>query len=131
MIEDLASNFLAKYLGDYVEGLDKSNFKVRLTSGDVVLTNLRLNKNLFEELDLPFVVKSGYLGKLTLKIPWKSLSSKPAEIRIENVFLIAASARKQSLTEEDEKQRLILSKLRRLKIAELMGLDMPEDKKKR
>ena len=39
-------------------------------------------------IGLPFYV-IGYLGKLCLSIPWQHLGSKPAVIRLTDVFLIA------------------------------------------
>lgn len=34
----------------------------------------------------------GHLGQLTLSIPWTSLSSKPVEILIEDIYLLIAPA---------------------------------------
>lgn len=33
---------------------------------------------------------SGYLGELTLIIPWSNLKTKPVKVFIENVYLLAA-----------------------------------------
>ena len=40
MFEDLVSNLLSTYLGDYLEGLTKSDLKISLWKGDVELRNL-------------------------------------------------------------------------------------------
>ena len=40
MFEDFVSNLLSTYLGDYLEGLFKSDLKLSLWKGDVELKNL-------------------------------------------------------------------------------------------
>ena len=40
MFEDFVSNLLSTYLGDYLEGLSKSDLKLSLWKGDVELNNL-------------------------------------------------------------------------------------------
>lgn len=40
MFEDLVSNLLSTYLGDYLEGLTKDDLKISLWKGDVELRNL-------------------------------------------------------------------------------------------
>ena len=40
MFEDFLSNLLSIYLGDYLEGLSKSDLKLSLWKGDVELKNL-------------------------------------------------------------------------------------------
>ena len=42
MFEDLLSNLLSTYLGDYLEGVAKSDLKVSLWKGDMELRNLVL-----------------------------------------------------------------------------------------
>lgn len=48
------------------------------------------NREALAELDLPIVVKGGSLGRLSLTIPWQQIKSKPAVIRLEKIFLVAA-----------------------------------------
>jgi hypothetical protein len=59
MLESLVSSLLTKYLGDYIEGLDSDNLNIGVTSGNVVLTNLRLKKSALESLELPIIIKEG------------------------------------------------------------------------
>ena len=40
MFEDLVSNLLSTYLGDYLEGLSKKDLKISLWNGDVELKNI-------------------------------------------------------------------------------------------
>jgi hypothetical protein len=126
MLESIAASLLTKYLGDYVEGLDANNLKLNLSAGDAVLTNLKLKKSALETLELPITIKNGFLGKLTLQIPWSSLGSKAAIIRIDGVYLVAGPKSRTKATAEEEKIRKQQVKQQRLQLAELLGLDKPE-----
>eukprot|EP01129_Flabellula_baltica_P006490 TRINITY_DN2434_c0_g2_i1.p1 TRINITY_DN2434_c0_g2~~TRINITY_DN2434_c0_g2_i1.p1 ORF type:complete len:2913 (+),score=603.66 TRINITY_DN2434_c0_g2_i1:175-8913(+) len=68
------------------------------------------------------------MGKLTLKIPWRSLNSKPAIVRIEKLFIVASPQTKDNMDSTDEMERLVRTKFQRLQIAELLGLDRPDNK---
>ena len=48
MFEDLVSSLLSTYLGDYLEGLTKSDLKIYLWKGDVELLNLVVLSVLFD-----------------------------------------------------------------------------------
>jgi hypothetical protein len=60
--------YLNKYLGRYVSGLDAESLKISVWKGDVELRNLLLKPEALAGLNLPITVKSGLLGKLTLKV---------------------------------------------------------------
>ncbi len=68
VLEGLVSGILVKYLGDYVVGLQAENLRLGIFSGDVSLSNLELNPNALDELQIPVRVKSGFLGKNALRI---------------------------------------------------------------
>lgn len=90
VFESLVADLLNKYLGEYVDNLDRSQLKIGIWGGDVVLKDLCLKQSALDELDLPVKTVYGYLGKLTLKIPWKNLYSAPVEASVENLFLLVA-----------------------------------------
>ena len=60
--------YLNKYLGKYCYGLDPQSLKISVFKGDVELRNLQLKPEALADLNLPITVKSGLLGKLTLKV---------------------------------------------------------------
>jgi hypothetical protein len=91
MLEGLASALLAKILGDYIEAIDTKNLRFTL-SGELELTNLQLKKSALNSLNLPVVVEEGFVSKLFLSVPWRSLGSQPAIIKIEKIFLLAEAA---------------------------------------
>lgn len=53
-----------------VDNLNTGQLNVGIWSGDVKLRNLRLKKEALDKFRLPVDVVEGYLGDLTLSIPW-------------------------------------------------------------
>jgi vacuolar protein sorting-associated protein 13A/C len=100
LLERLASKILTTYLGEYVEGLDADNLSLNLSKGDVVLSNLRFKKSALQDIELPIVVKEGLLGKISLQIPWSSLGSKPAIVKLEKIFLLLGPKGRKNTTPE-------------------------------
>eukprot|EP01102_Stenamoeba_stenopodia_P012691 TRINITY_DN4034_c0_g3_i1.p1 TRINITY_DN4034_c0_g3~~TRINITY_DN4034_c0_g3_i1.p1 ORF type:complete len:542 (-),score=132.61 TRINITY_DN4034_c0_g3_i1:760-2385(-) len=135
MLERIAAQLLTKYLGEYVKGLEKENLQINVIGGDVVLERLELKTEALANLELPIEVKRGFLGSLTLSIPWKSLGSVPAVAKIHELFVVVGP--KVSSGEDDataRDKRLQNTKLRRLQILELLrnkdDLDVDADEKK-
>ncbi|XP_059213226.1 intermembrane lipid transfer protein VPS13C isoform X2 [Centropristis striata] len=88
VFESLVSDLLNRFIGDYVENLDKSQLKIGIWGGNVVLENLRVKENALSEFDVPFRVKAGQIGKLTLKIPWKNLYNDAVVATLDGLYLL-------------------------------------------
>ncbi|KAH9640442.1 hypothetical protein HF086_018108 [Spodoptera exigua] len=88
VFESIVVDVLNRFLGSYVENLNRSQLKLGIWGGDVVLENLILKQNALEELNIPVQTVYGHLGKLVLKIPWKNLYGASVEATIERLFLI-------------------------------------------
>ncbi|XP_077419043.1 intermembrane lipid transfer protein VPS13C isoform X3 [Vanacampus margaritifer] len=88
VFESLVSDLLNRFIGDYVENLDKSQLKIGIWGGNVVLENLRVKENALSEFDLPFKVKAGQIGTLTLKIPWKNLYNEAVVATLDGLYLL-------------------------------------------
>ncbi|XP_021333517.2 intermembrane lipid transfer protein VPS13C isoform X4 [Danio rerio] len=88
VFESLVSDLLNRFIGDYVENLDKSQLKIGIWGGNVVLENLKVKENALSELDVPFKVKAGQIGKLTLKIPWKNLYNEAVVATLDGLYLL-------------------------------------------
>jgi len=132
VLESIVSSLLEKFLGDYIDGLSTQNLRLGIFSGDVVLQNLAIKTSALSDLELPIRVKSGTVGKITLKIPWKSLGNSPTVISIEKVFLVAGPTPFSEYTVEADEKRAQATKQRRLQLAELLsGDDDDEDEKKK
>uniref|UniRef100_A0A8C3A5N3 Vacuolar protein sorting 13 homolog C n=1 Tax=Cyclopterus lumpus TaxID=8103 RepID=A0A8C3A5N3_CYCLU len=98
VFESLVSDLLNRFIGDYVENLDKSQLKIGIWGGD--------------EFDVPFKVKAGQIGKLTLKIPWKNLYSDAVVATLDGLYLLVVpgatlkyDAAKEERDQQEAKQR--------------------------
>ncbi|KAF8335473.1 vacuolar protein sorting-associated protein 13 [Cantharellus anzutake] len=98
---------LSRVLAPYVSNLDMTKFEAGLWAGHFSVNNLRLKKSALDKFRLPIDVIEGHLGHLTLNIPWANLSSKPAEVIIEDLYVLAipASEAKVDLAEDDARDQ--------------------------
>lgn len=90
------AHHLQKYLGQYVAGLDGDALRLKVLSGDVVLRDLSLRPEALEELRLPVRVTAGFVGSITLRVPWRELGKRPVEVRLDSILAVA------SLADEDQ-----------------------------
>ena len=88
MFEKIISDLLTKFLGDYVEGLNSETFTFAVWSGSVELKNLKIKKEALKKFNIPFDIKSGILGLLEIKIPWRNLSKEPVVLTISDISII-------------------------------------------
>nr|XP_032636612.1 vacuolar protein sorting-associated protein 13C-like isoform X1 [Chelonoidis abingdonii] len=88
VLESVVADLLNRFLGDYVENLNKSQLKLGIWGGNVALDNLQIRENALSELDVPFKVKVGQIDKLTLKIPWKNLYGEAVVATLEGLYLL-------------------------------------------
>jgi hypothetical protein len=52
------------------------------------LENVQVKRSLFDKFKLPLTLRLGRIGKLSIKVPWRALSSSPVVIDIEGVYLL-------------------------------------------
>lgn len=124
MLEGVLASVLNRFLASYVDGLNTSQLNVGIWSGDVKLRNLRLKTSALDKFRLPIDVKEGYLGDLTLSIPWSNLKGKPVRVLVENVYLLAAPRNANvDADEAEEDERAQAAKQEKLANAELLGRD--------
>ncbi|CAI9176855.1 unnamed protein product [Rangifer tarandus platyrhynchus] len=112
VLESVVADLLNRFLGDYVENLNKSQLKLGIWGGNVALDNLQIKENALSELDVPFKVKAGQIDKLTLKIPWKNLYGEAVVATLEGLYLLVVpgasikyDAEKEEKSLQDIKQR--------------------------
>ncbi|MFS7909478.1 putative vacuolar protein sorting-associated protein [Helianthus anomalus] len=120
-------NLLRRYLGEYVHGLSAEALRISvwkvICSGDVVLKDLKLKAEALNSLKLPVTVKAGFVGSITLKVPWKGLGKEPVIVLIDRVFILAHPASDgRSLTPE-EREKIFEAKLQQIEEAESATLD--------
>lgn len=112
VFESLVVDLMNRFLGDYVENLDRSQLKLGIWGGDAVLKNLDIKESALDELDLPVKIKVGHIAKLTLKIPWKNLYEEPVVAELDGVYALAVpniaikyNAEKEETYLQDAKQK--------------------------
>jgi vacuolar protein sorting-associated protein 13A/C len=88
MFESFLEKILNRVIGQYVEGIQKEDMKVGLLSGNVEIKNLKLKKQILEELKLPFSLKFGKIDRLKLQVPWKNLSGSAVIANLEGLYLL-------------------------------------------
>lgn len=97
-----------------MENFDPKQLNIGIWSGDVTLKNLKLKKESLDKLELPIDVHYGFLGQLTLQIPWANLRAKPVKVIIEDVYLLAAPMMMNEYDEEKIKERELSLKKQRI-----------------
>ncbi|XP_060923538.1 intermembrane lipid transfer protein VPS13C isoform X1 [Limanda limanda] len=135
VFESLVSDLLNRFIGDYVENLDKSQLKIGIWGGNVVLENLRVKENALSDLDVPFKVKAGQIGKLTLKIPWKNLYNDAVVATLDGLYLLVvpgATIKFDAAKEERDQQEAKQRELQRIEEALQLAArrEKPQEEKK-
>ena len=113
MLETILEKVLLNNVGQYIDGIDKSNLKIGIWSGNIVIQNISVKPEVIQMLGLPVKMKYSFVGKLTVSVPWTSLSSKPVEIVLEDVFVII-----EPIGEEGWKSAEFKSVTKRLELME-------------
>ena len=62
---------------------------MQVWSGKVELEDLNIKRSLIDKFKLPANLLMGKIGRLKIYVPWNSLSSKPVEVVIESVNVVA------------------------------------------
>ncbi|KAG1054811.1 hypothetical protein G6F43_003196 [Rhizopus delemar] len=128
MLESLVVNILNRFLKDYVSNLNYDQLKIGIWKGEVNLSNLKLRKDALDKLDLPVSVSEGYLGQITLVIPWSNLKSEPVKVIIDHIYLLAEPKNEATFSVEEEEERLYKLKQQRLETAELLDSSRKDQK---
>jgi vacuolar protein sorting-associated protein 13D len=115
MLEGLAAWVLKAYIGKYVN-VNAHKLSVGLLSGIVELDNVPLISEAFNDNDLPFELKFGYVGKIKLNLSLNSLRYTPWVLTAENLFIIIGPKRtfKQNIQKSNNNESLNSEKLEKL-----------------
>ncbi|XP_054543722.1 intermembrane lipid transfer protein VPS13C isoform X2 [Talpa occidentalis] len=117
VLESVVADLLNRFLGDYVENLNKSQLKLGIWGGNVALDNLQIKENALSELDVPFKVKAGQIDKLTLKIPWKNLYGEAVVATLEGLYLLIVPG--ASIKYDAEKEEKSLQDIKRRELSRI------------
>ncbi|KAJ8767440.1 hypothetical protein K2173_017484 [Erythroxylum novogranatense] len=123
MFESHVLHLLRRYLGEYVHGLSLDALRISVWKGDVILKDLKLKAEALNALKLPVTVKAGFVGTITLKVPWKSLGKEPVIVLIDRIFILAQPATDGHTLKEEDRRKLFEAKLHQIEEAELATLE--------
>ena len=90
VFEKILEKILDSIASKYISGIDRNNLKTSIWQGNVTIKNVYLKPDLVDRMELPIKIKFSSIGRLSLEVPWRKLSSKPVEVVLENVFLVVA-----------------------------------------
>lgn len=123
MFEAHVLHLLRRYLGEYVHGLSSEALRISVWKGDVVLKDLKLKAEALNSLQLPVTVKAGFVGTITLKVPWKGLGKEPVIVLIDRVFILAHPASDGRSLSPEEREKIFEAKIQQIEEAESATLD--------
>ena len=86
--------FVLEYLGQYLDGLDKKQVKLKLWQGDLSIENVQLKPAALDDLlqdnlKLPWGLAWGKVKVLRLKVPWSSLKKDSVVVSLDGIEVIA------------------------------------------
>uniref|UniRef100_A0A8C2GG89 Vacuolar protein sorting 13 homolog A n=1 Tax=Cyprinus carpio TaxID=7962 RepID=A0A8C2GG89_CYPCA len=114
VFESVVVDVLNRFLGDYVVNLDSSQLSLGIWGGDAILRNLEIKENALSQLDIPFKVRAGHIGRLELKIPWKKLYTQSVEATLDEVYLLIVPTASIKYDAEKEERQLQEARQREL-----------------
>eukprot|EP01126_Amoeba_proteus_P052668 TRINITY_DN6380_c0_g2_i6.p1 TRINITY_DN6380_c0_g2~~TRINITY_DN6380_c0_g2_i6.p1 ORF type:complete len:148 (+),score=24.14 TRINITY_DN6380_c0_g2_i6:84-527(+) len=122
-VRDLVSSAINDLLGEYVE---VRNLQVSLY-GTASLKDLEFKPSALEKMELPVIVKKGFIGSVHASLPLTNLKGKSAQISISDIFILSGpNPSKVKSSPKETEETLYLTKMRQLQMASLMGSDMPD-----
>ncbi|XP_073675240.1 intermembrane lipid transfer protein VPS13A-like [Garra rufa] len=114
VFESVVVDVLNRFLGDYVVNLDSSQLSLGIWGGDAILRNLEIKENALSQLDIPFKVRAGHIGRLELKIPWKNLYTQSVEATLDEVYLLIVPTASIKYDADKEERQLQEARQREL-----------------
>lgn len=85
----------------------------------MLLENVELILEAFDYLQLPFALKTGKVGKLSIKVPWKKLGWEPIIVALEDVFICACQRDDHEWSSDSVEKRELAGKMAKLNAIEL------------
>ncbi|KAG7023774.1 VPS13, partial [Cucurbita argyrosperma subsp. argyrosperma] len=89
---------------------------------EILLENVELILEAFDYLQLPFALKQGRVGRLSIKIPWKKLGWDPIIIILEDIYISASQRDDEEWSSDVVEKREFAGKKAKIAAAELAKL---------
>ena len=98
LINFIVDNFLSKFIE-----IDKSQTYASLWSGVLELKNLKIKKESFSYINLPyFILENGYIGKIKIEMKMPFFYSNPINITINDIFIYSKQKDINHVNEQEE-----------------------------
>ena len=115
MTSSLMNFLVEKYLSNFVE-IDTSQTKASIFSGTINLKNLKIKKEIFNLINLPyFELINGYIGNLLIKLTMPRFYKYPINLEVDKVFIHIRQINIDKKMKEEEIKSLEEYKTRVLK----------------
>ena len=114
-------NFIVEnYLSDFIE-INPNQTKASLWSGEVQMSNVKIKKELFKTMNIPFLeVVHGYIGSIRIKMSMPMFYKYPIQVCIDKVFFHARQKDINEINKEEEIKNMEEYKLSTLKRQEIL-----------
>jgi vacuolar protein sorting-associated protein 13A/C len=114
-------NFIVEnYLSNFIE-INPSQTKASLWSGEVQMSNVKIKKELFQTMNIPFFeVVHGYIGSIKIIMSMPMFYKYPIKVQIENVFFHARQKDINEIIKEEEIKNMEAYKLSTLDNQEIL-----------
>eukprot|EP00435_Cladocopium_sp_Y103_P000119 s4872_g1.t1 len=110
MLEGFVEQYLLRYLGDYIFGVDKQNLSVTTWRGQIHLRSARLKQEVVELLNLPFKLIFGEAADLKINVPWNRLGSRPVVVELTGLRVLLGPKPATEWSNEEELRRVQLAR---------------------
>ena len=88
----------SRYLRSYISEIENEQVQVGIWSGDVTLNDVQLNP-----IQLPSqLVANGTIGELTLRIPWKKITTSSCSLSLKNISIVITQEEEEANTKTRE-----------------------------
>ena len=89
MITDFIKRLIGDTLEEYIEDFNASALEWTASDGNLRVKDVKLRRDAFDKLNMPFQLKSGWLGNLSIHVPQLvNLSKDPVKVTLEDVFMV-------------------------------------------
>lgn len=68
MFEAILYQIIMRFLGDYIDGLDRDNLELGVWSGEIILEKLTLKENALDFLEWPVKLVFSFIERIHIKV---------------------------------------------------------------
>ncbi|KAL7669178.1 hypothetical protein ACOME3_009844 [Neoechinorhynchus agilis] len=128
MFEGLIASILNRFFSGYIDEIDYKNLQIGLISGSVELKNLSLRHDAFFQFDVPIEVRCSRVGRLHVRVPWRSIYAEPVVISIEDVYVLASPMSTKSMHDPEKMTQVSIAAKRKQVKALNRGITVDDER---